>query len=160
MFSFPANLYFFFCEAMPCQCPCNNSTPSRQCGLDILPRTAMHRCACVDCGRGYSGCHVRIQWSERYCWVCEGTWRDDEKKKKVEKKKKRDEDEDEQQMPKKKHKKQSGESHGCISHGCISQERRNRLGQYASANHELPVLQQAMHRLGIALLTEPGPAHA
>ena len=57
---------------MPCACPCNYRTPHRQCGLTGVPRSAAHRCACSECG--HSGCHVRIEWSETYCWVCEGMW--------------------------------------------------------------------------------------
>ena len=58
--------------ARPCMCPCNRHTPHRQIGLSATPRSAMHRCACNECG--HTGCHVRIEWSEIYCWICEGLW--------------------------------------------------------------------------------------
>ena len=63
---------------MPCACLCNDRTARRQCGLTAIPRYAIHRCACSECG--HSGCHVRIEWSEIYCWVCEGGWHADEQK--------------------------------------------------------------------------------
>ena len=63
--------------AMPCSCPCNDRTPRLQCGLNEMPRYAVHRCGCRECG--HSGCHVRIGYAETYCWVCTGFWQDEDK---------------------------------------------------------------------------------